>query len=85
MIIKQLGLENDKGLSTPAIPEEVKNETKPLNAEYASQFKSIIARANYLSPDRPDIQYAVRSLAIQMSSPRECDWNALKRLGRYLV
>ena len=40
-----------------------------LNPEYTTQYKSIVARANYLSIDRPDIQFAVKKLATSMSSP----------------
>ena len=55
-----------------------------LNASYTTQYKSIVARANYLSMDRPDIQYAVKKLATSMSEPCNKTWNELKRLGRYL-
>ena len=62
IIIQQLGLENAKPLSIPSA-DEVKrpdDETK-LNPEYTTQYKSIVARANYLAADRPDIQFAVKS------------------------
>ena len=44
----------------------------------------MVARANYLSQDRSDIQYAVKELSRGMSCPTAADWVALKRLGRYL-
>ena len=34
------------------------DEFSKLKKEYSSQYKSIVVRANYLSSDRPDIQYA---------------------------
>ena len=43
-----------------------------------------MARLNYLSPDRPDIAYAVKELARAMSNPNNGDWARLKRLGRYV-
>ena len=43
-----------------------------------------MARANYLSPDRPDIAFVVKELARAMSSPTRGDWERLKRLARYL-
>ena len=55
-----------------------------LNPEYTTQYKSIVARANYLAADRPDIQYAVKKLATNMSKPTNANWNELKRFGRYL-
>ena len=42
------------------------------------------ARANYLSADRPDIQYAVKTICHRMAKPVEGDWQKLARLGRYL-
>ena len=60
------------------------DDDEPLNAEYTTQYKSIVARANYLSTDRPDIQYAVKKLATHMSKPTNRNWQELKRLGRYL-
>ena len=84
-IIKQLGLEA-KPLSNPSA-DEVKrpDDSVELNANYTTQYKSIVARANYLAADRTDIQYAVKTLAMSMSKPTHGDWQKLKRLGRYLV
>ena len=42
------------------------------------------ARANYLSADRPDIQYAVKEICRRMAKPVNGDWQKLVRLGRYL-
>ena len=35
--------------------------------------------------DRSDILYAVKELSRHMPDPRDDDWKALKRLGRYLI
>ena len=83
LIVSQLGLTEAKELSCPSA-EEVKrfdDETK-LNAEYTTQYKSIVARANYLATDRPDIQFAVKKLATSMSNPTNRNWQELKHLGR---
>ena len=48
-------------------------------------YRALVARANFLSADRPDVSYAVKELCRAMSSPAITDWNALKRLGRYLL
>ena len=48
-------------------------------------YRALVARANYLSQDRSDIQYAVKELSRGMSQPTLGDWQGLKRLGRYLV
>ena len=50
------------------------DDEKELNSEYTTQYKSIVARANYLAADRPGIQYAVKTLASPMSKPTNADW-----------
>ena len=42
-------------------------------------------RATYLAADRADLGHCVKNLAKKMQTPRECDMQRLKRLGRYLV
>ena len=85
IIVSQLGLENAKELTCPSA-DEVKRDDDDveLNAEYTTQYKSIGVRANYLSTDRPDVQYAVKKLATSMSKPTNRNWQELKRLGRFL-
>jgi hypothetical protein len=51
----------------------------------ASVFRGMVARANYLALDRPDIQFSVKEIARRMAKPRMIDWQLLKRLARYLV
>lgn len=43
-----------------------------------------MARANYISIDRPDIAFAVNELRKIMSKPNERNWNHLLRLGKFL-
>ena len=85
LIVSQLGLTESKELTCPAA-DEIKrdDDDEVLNAEYTTQYKSIVARANYLSTDRPDIQFAVKKLATSMSTPTNRNWQERKRLGRYL-
>ena len=47
-------------------------------------YRRIVARLNYLAPDRIDIQFAVKECARYMSAPRGNHWAALVRIGRYL-
>ena len=56
----------------------------PLDRERASQYRAIVARANYLSQDRSDIQYATKELSRAMANPTRGDEKRTKRLGRYL-
>ena len=56
-----------------------------LNADDARSYRAIAARLNYISPDRPDIGYAVKESARNMSKPRACDFQKLRKICRYLV
>ena len=60
-------------------------ELEELSKEEAALYRAMTARANYLSQDRSDIQFAVKELSRAMSSPTVSDRMQLKRLGRYLI
>ena len=49
------------------------------------RYQSIAARINYLSLDRPDLQYASKELMRKMAQPTEHGELRLKRVGRYLL
>ncbi len=62
------------------------DESSPLlNAQDASMYRALAARANYLAQDRADIQFAVKEIARRMATPRVDDWLLMKRLARYLI
>ena len=84
IILKDSGLEKRgaKGIAN-MIAEDQVDET-PLDAQEAIQYGSMVARLNYLSQDRSDIQFAVKEVCRGMSKPTEGDVLKLKRLGRYL-
>ena len=48
------------------------------------EYRGLVARANYMSLDRPDISFCVKELARKMSNPNVLDWQRLVRLARYL-
>ena len=86
IIIEQLKLTEAKPLTTPGTKEEgttKEDSEEKLGSEEASQYRALVARCNYLCPDRPDIAYSVKELARSMSSPSRGNWQQLKRLGRY--
>ena len=56
-----------------------------LDAERARSYRAIAACLNYISPDRPDIGYAVKESARNMIEPRVSDLQKLRKIGRYLV
>ena len=49
-----------------------------------TSFRRTAARANYLSLDRADIQFAVKEICRGMANPTKGDGRKLRRLGRYL-
>ena len=65
--------------------EEDPIDESPLEKADAKLFRGVAARLNYLGPDRPDMQYAIKEAARCMASPRQCDWPLLKKIGRYLL
>ena len=57
---------------------------KTLDESESSKYRAIVARCNYLCPDRPDIAFSVKELARHIANPEKGNWLQLKRLGRYL-
>ncbi|CAE7245381.1 unnamed protein product [Symbiodinium sp. CCMP2592] len=89
MVVKSLGLETAKPVTTPAEKQTLQSvlasmTMPPLPPDQASLYRSVVMRASYLSQDRADIAEAVKTLARRMQSPTEYDMSRLKRLGRYL-
>ena len=60
-------------------------EMAPMQPKEASLFRAIVARINFLAQDRVDLQFASKECSRRMSSPKNGDWAALKRIGRYLL
>ena len=56
-----------------------------LSPEDATTYRALSARANFLSQDRGDIQYATKELCREFAVPNRNSYNRLKRVGRYLV
>ena len=75
-----------KSVSTPGSRDDAakaselndeKNTEKtgtPLAPWEASEYRGLAARANYLSQDRPEVQYAVKEIARRMATPHSGDW-----------
>ena len=64
--------------------ESLKDATKFLSEEEATQYRSAAMRAAYLAQDRPDLQLATRSLAQGLQKPTTSHMLMLKRVARYL-
>ena len=88
LVIKQLEASSMKTLSTPGVEgkeEEDNEEDYQLTGESATQYRAIAARLNYLSTDRPDIQYATKECCRDMATPTTGSQRRLLRIARYLV
>ena len=56
-------LQVDKGLATPGVEEREDDEDPAfLDYHWSSRYRSLVAGANYLATDRPDIGFAVKEL-----------------------
>ena len=97
-VIRYMGVEQGKTSPVPGSKEETKrwsdaadpeggqdgNVNPELEASEASTYRTVAATLNYLAADRPDIQFAVKEAARDMSAPRRSSWSLLKKLARYL-
>jgi len=88
LIIKELGLEEAKGVSSPGEPEqrwEEEENAEELGSADASKYRAIAARANYISSDRVDMMYATKEICRHMAKPTKGALKKLTRLGRCLL
>ena len=72
LIVKELGLDDARPVSTPGETESRDNEaeySKPLSPDEAFKFRGLAASANYLASDRTDITYSVKGICRQMAAP----------------
>ena len=85
IIVQELGLTSaSKPVNTPS-QKAARQADAQLSQEESTMYRALVARANYLAQDRADICFAVKELCKTMSKPCRSDWDALKRLGRYLI
>jgi hypothetical protein len=49
-----------------------------------TRFRSVAARINYISQDRPDLKIAAAKVCKTMSAPRMKDWLLVERIAKYL-
>ena len=88
-LLRDLKLEGEgvKAAATPGVKatrEQLDADT-PLEPAKQTPYRAVVARANYLASDRPELQYGAKEVCRWMSAPTELALKALKRLGRYVV
>ena len=80
-----------KGLDAPAVKEEIpdgfdeERDDPKVDQERGRKYRGVAARANYLSQDRIDLQFAATEACRQMSGPRASGEARMKRIARYLL
>ncbi len=86
-LIAECGLTGSNTMATPGQRLAFADLEKdlPLQQRLHTAFRGSAARANYLSADRIDVQFAAKEVCRWMANPSEQSWAALKRLCRYLV
>ena len=85
IVIRDMGLRAEsKGVGTPGMQDLALQDMQIPAGCDETKYRAMAARVNYLSQDRPDIQYAVKEVCRRMSQPDEEDWARIKRLARYL-
>ena len=61
--------------------EKTVSENK-FDSNMASKYRAIVARANYLQTDRPDMSFATKEFASGMPEPTMDDWNQIRENGQ---
>ena len=74
-----------RGATTAFVREDIEGDDVVLSVADQTLFRQVAARANYLSLDRPDIQFAVKEVCRHMASPTHAGVRKLKHLARYLL
>ena len=82
--LNKAGLSEASGVDTPGVRHELKDQAEELNGEAATRHRSLVALANFVSQDRPDIGFATKDLSQTMARPRVGDDTGVKRLARYI-
>ena len=75
--------QTSKGSTIPGTRESENDELIPEGQ--VTEFRSLTMRAAYLTPERPEIGFAVKELARGMAQPAVHHVLGLKRLARFLV
>ena len=87
MLVEQLELIGARTAVTPGVDATVTeievDAHQELDGERATQYRRLVAGANYIAGDRADAHYATKELCREMSCPNEASWSAPKRLVRY--
>ena len=85
LICEQLLESGARKVTTPGTDANLtKEDEELLTGDAVRQFRSTAARCNYLGLDRPDLQFVIKEVCREMSSPSQGSHKRLQRNGQYL-
>jgi len=89
LILEYFGLdEGSRPLSTNGERDCSKDEDwqqEKLTGKETTEFRGLAARMNFLGLDSPDLQFPVKQVSREMSSPVIGSWDRMKKIARYLL
>ena len=65
--------------------EAAKSWEEQDRSQATTKYRALAARLNFLAGDRPDQLLAAKECSRRMRKPRNKDWEAIKRVCRYLI
>jgi hypothetical protein len=84
-LLEDLAMNNCNPAKTPMDTARPDLHAEPILENKRTEYQTLIGKLLFLSIcTRPDISYAVNSLAQYSSAPRQSNFDAIKRLLRYL-
>ena len=63
--------------------QEEDGDEEELAGEDLTRYRSVVATANFISQDRPDVRFAVKEFCRMMARPTCASCRKLKKLARY--
>ena len=67
------------------VKQEENLQLEELEPKEATEFRGVAARMNFLSLDCPDLQFPVKQVSKEMSTPKRGSWGRMKKVARYLL
>ena len=87
LIVEQLGVTEARTVVSPGIDgaaEDDEEDDVDIVGLDLTRFRGVAARCNYLSFDRPDMQFATKEICREMCKPTTGGLRRLRRIGCYL-
>ena len=83
-IFQVCGLVSGNPSVVPRVKLQEEHGDEELAGEDLVRYRSVVATANFIAQDRPDVRFAVKEFCREMARPTCASWRKLKKLARYL-